>query len=73
MGTDAFVITVTEAAARRVREVIRQHGLPASAGLRVAATAGGCSGLNYEVEVVLEGRDGDQPLDLNGDRFAKCV
>lgn len=66
MGADSFVITVTEAAARRVRDVIREHGLPGSAGLRVAATPGGCSGLNYDIEVVPAGQPGDHAMAATG-------
>jgi len=66
MSPETFVITVTEPAARRVREVVREHQLPGTAGLRVAAVPGGCSGLNYEIEVVPEGREGDHQLGING-------
>lgn len=68
MSPQAFVITVTEAAAARVRQVVREHALPEGAGLRVAATAGGCSGLNYDVRVVGGGDPGDEPLDVDGVR-----
>lgn len=69
MALTAFVITVTEAAAARVRQVIREHRLPAGAGLRVAAVAGGCSGLNYDVRVVPAGEPGDEPMDVEGTRL----
>lgn len=48
-----FALTLTDAAARRVREIV---GLlefaPETAGLRVHVVEGGCSGLNYDVQVV---------------------
>jgi iron-sulfur cluster assembly protein len=48
-----FALTLTDAAARRVREIV---GLlefaPQMAGLRVHVVEGGCSGLNYDVQVV---------------------
>jgi iron-sulfur cluster assembly accessory protein len=69
MALQAFVITVTEAAAARVRQVIREHGLPDGAGLRVAAVGGGCSGLNYDVRVVPGGEPGDEPIDTVGVRL----
>lgn len=68
MVPGAFVITVTEAAANRVRQVLREHQLPEGAGLRVAAVAGGCSGLNYDVRVVPAGEAGDEPVDAGGVR-----
>jgi iron-sulfur cluster assembly accessory protein len=68
MAPETFVITVTESAAARVRQVIREHGLPDGAGLRVSAIAGGCSGLNYDVRVVPAGEPGDEPMDVGGVR-----
>jgi len=68
MSPEAFVITVTEPAAARVRQVIQEHGLPDGAGLRVAATSGGCSGLNYDVRIVPAGEPGDEPTDVAGVR-----
>lgn len=51
-----FILSITDSAAGRVARVIDQHGLPAGAGLRAGVTEGGCSGLNYDVQIV-EGPD----------------
>lgn len=40
------MIHVTEAAAKRIRALMRKEGLDAG-GLRVGVKAGGCSGLSY--------------------------
>ena len=57
---DTFTLAVTEAAARQILHVIEQHGLPETAGLRAGAVEGGCSGYNYDVQIV----DGPEPGDL---------
>lgn len=70
--TDAFprdfVLALTDEAAAQVRRAVAEHGLPDTAGLRVGATEGGCSGLNYDVAIAERpGRD-DRVLEINGTR-----
>ncbi len=45
-GMSANAITVSESAARRIAEVMRQEGGP-GAFLRIAVSGGGCSGFQY--------------------------
>lgn len=52
------VVTLTEAAAKRVREIIARSETPV-AGLRVGVANGGCAGMSYTMEYAAE-RD---PLD----------
>lgn len=48
-----FTLSLTDAAARRVQEIIGLLGFaPETAGLRVHVVEGGCSGFNYDVQVV---------------------
>ncbi len=54
-------ITVTSAAAERVKKVLDDRGLPPTAGLRVAIKGGGCSGFEYTVEIVEQPRKLDMP------------
>ena len=68
MTPNSFVINVTPAAAAQVRRVIASNRLPDGAGLRVAAIAGGCSGLNYDVRVVTTAVSGDEPHTIEGIR-----
>lgn len=68
MTLSSFVINVTPAAAAQVRRVIAGNRLPDGAGLRVAATAGGCSGLNYDVRIVPSAEPGDEPHTAEGIR-----
>ncbi len=64
-----FAIVITDAAARRVREIADTLGFdPATAGLRAGVTEGGCSGLNYDVQVVAEPRAEDTVYEINGTR-----
>jgi iron-sulfur cluster assembly accessory protein len=60
-----FTITITDAAAKQVRRVIERHSLPETTGLRVGATEGGCSGFNYDVQVVEGPRAEDRVYEIN--------
>ncbi len=58
------MITLTERAADRVRDLLQREGRP-NAALRLRVTAGGCSGLRYEVAFD-EVRDADHALEQHG-------
>jgi iron-sulfur cluster assembly protein len=51
-------ITMTEVAAERIRNLLAKHDKPAN-GLRVKVIGGGCSGLQYKMDLDLE-REGDK-------------
>src|SRR5437868_8942109 len=53
------LIKVTENASRRLRSLLERQGRPAGA-LRVAVIGGGCSGLQYKMDLV----DGPAPRDI---------
>jgi iron-sulfur cluster assembly protein len=59
-------VIVTAAAEKFMRRVVRFSGQPAGAGLRLAVSAGGCSGYNAEFTVETTPRPGDETLDVNG-------
>ena len=61
-----FLLTSTDKGAARVAEVIGQYKLPEGAGLRAGVTEGGCSGLNYDVEVAEEPNPDETVFVLNG-------
>ena len=61
-----FLLTVTDKAAARVAKVIKEFALPDAAGLKVGVTEGGCSGLNYDVQVAEGPGDDDTVFVLNG-------
>jgi iron-sulfur cluster assembly protein len=62
-----FTLTITDQAAKRVRDVINR-GLPETAGLRVGAVEGGCSGLTYDVRIVEGPQSADMILETNSTR-----
>ena len=58
------MITVTERAADRVRNLLKREGRP-NAALRLRVTGGGCSGLRYELAFD-EVQDADHLLEQHG-------
>ena len=52
------LMTISEAAAARVKELIAQRGKP-TAGVRIGVRTKGCSGLSYTLEFA----DSQQPMD----------
>jgi iron-sulfur cluster assembly accessory protein len=58
-------LTLTEAAASKVRALLEQEGRD-DLRLRVAVQPGGCSGMQYQLFFDDRSLDGDLNLDLNG-------
>ncbi|WP_180897557.1 Fe-S cluster assembly scaffold SufA [Martelella soudanensis] len=63
------VITLTDAAATRVNEIIGNSG-PDALGLRVSIKKGGCAGMEYAVDLVTResARAGDDTVEHSGAR-----
>ncbi len=61
-----FLLTVTDKATERVAKVIGEFDLPEAAGLKIGVTEGGCSGLNYDVQVAEGPGSDDTVFVLNG-------
>ena len=59
------MIQVTEKAAARIREIMRDNGLN-EGGLRVGVQGGGCSGLSYNLALDTEQRPGDRVFEQGG-------
>ena len=59
------VITVTEAAATKIKELLSEEG-KAESGLRVFVQGGGCSGFQYGLMIEESGGVGDQQFESNG-------
>ena len=53
------MVTLTDTAATKVKELMNGQAEPPEAGLRVAVRGGGCSGFQYALAFD-EQRDGDQ-------------
>ena len=63
-----ILITVTEAAAAKIRELLSEEG-KAESGLRVFVQGGGCSGFQYGLMIEEGGGVGDQLFESNGVRL----
>lgn len=59
-------LTITPAAEKFIRRMIRFGNAGEAAGFRLTVTAGGCSGLASEFSVEAEPRAGDAPVIVNG-------
>jgi iron-sulfur cluster assembly protein len=54
-------VTVTETAARRIDQIIQEHGFDAGTmKLRVGVKGGGCSGFNYTLDLTEVQKDSDE-------------
>jgi iron-sulfur cluster assembly protein len=59
-------VTITQAADRFMKRMVRFSGLPETAGFRLTVTPGGCSGYNSEFSVEAEPQEGDKAFVING-------
>ncbi len=59
------MITLTQSAAERIKETIQKKGI-ANAGLRVRVVGGGCSGLQYNLDLETQERKGDKTFESGG-------
>ncbi len=59
------MITMTDTAADKIKEILEVEGLP-DHGLRVTAGGGGCCGPSYEIMIDNKAGDGDTVLEKNG-------
>ena len=61
------VMTLTDAAANRVKAIVDNAGGDAK-GIRVGIKKGGCAGMEYSVDLVTEPNAKDDLIELNGAR-----
>jgi iron-sulfur cluster assembly protein len=61
-------ISLSEAAAKEIKDIIKQQGLPESeTRLRVGVKGGGCSGFSYMLDLTEEApTDSDEQLEAHG-------
>jgi iron-sulfur cluster assembly accessory protein len=61
-------INLSESAAREIKEIIKQQGLPdGETRLRVGVKGGGCSGFSYMLDLTEEPKsDMDEEMESNG-------
>lgn len=68
MVSDMSVLTITDRAAERIKDLLDQRGKP-SAGVRLGTSTQGCSGLAYKIEYVDEPDPGDEVVEDKGVRL----
>ena len=66
---DEGMVTITERAAAKVKELLEAEGDPSLTALRVAVAGGGCSGFQYALGFDTEPEDGDAVADVHGVRI----
>lgn len=57
-------ITLSQSAASRIRQIAEREGRPVM--LRVAVEGGGCSGFQYQLDLVDEAQPGDLRIERDG-------
>ncbi|MDO8769593.1 MAG: iron-sulfur cluster assembly accessory protein [Burkholderiaceae bacterium] len=62
-------VTITPAAAKFIKRIVRFSGLAAGAGLRLAVSPGGCSGYSSEFSAEAAPAAGEQLLEVGGVRL----
>ncbi len=65
MGSFA-IMTMTDAAADRVREIVAAKADTGARGIRLGIKKGGCAGMEYTVDLVTEPRAGDDHIAHDG-------
>lgn len=65
-AADTPIIALTETAIARLKEVMAKEGLGPDAGVRIAATTGGCSGMSYAMSFEHTARSDDRVLVQDG-------
>ena len=71
MLTDTGNITITEAAAAKVKQLMNEANLDDTYFVRVAVKGGGCSGLTYELDFDNQSKPEDQVFET-GDTKIVC-
>ena len=66
MGSKFQVLSLTEAAAERVREIMAAR--EGAAGLRVGVKNGGCAGMSYTMEIAQDVKPGEDVVEDKGVR-----
>ena len=59
------VLTLTDAAAARVRDIVAASAEPAQ-GIRIGIKNGGCAGMEYTVDLVSEPNPADDAVEVDG-------
>lgn len=60
------VMTLTDTAAARVREIVAARAKEGASGVRIGIKKGGCAGMEYTVDLVTEPETGDDLVESAG-------
>ena len=63
-----MIVTLTETASQKVKQLIEREGRDASFGLRLKVVGGGCSGLQYQLMFDNQAGEWDEDSEQNGVR-----
>ena len=64
------MVTLTESAASKIKELVAQEPEGEANIFRIAVTGGGCSGFQYELGFDRGPQDGDNEIEMHGVRVA---
>lgn len=62
-------LTVTPAAEKFMRRIVRFSGLPSGSGFRLLVNSGGCSGYDAGFSAITGAQPGDEAMEINGLRL----
>tara|TARA_B100001287_G_scaffold230976_1_gene201694 strand:- start:194 stop:529 length:336 start_codon:yes stop_codon:yes gene_type:complete len=60
------ILTFTENAKQRLKEIMSTKDLKGKLGLRISVTSGGCAGMTYKMDYVEKKTDGDEIIKIEG-------
>ena len=60
------IITITDAAAERIKEILSKAKESNVAGVRVSVVTGGCAGMSYKMHYLKEKKGGDEVIKDKG-------
>ncbi len=63
------MLTLTDKAATKAKEIFEEKGIQGQAALRVFVVGGGCSGYQYGMAIAREAEDDDLVIELSGVRL----
>jgi iron-sulfur cluster assembly protein len=61
-----MAITLSEAAAKEIKSIIKDQGLSEAVALRVGVKGGGCSGFSYVLDLTEAQPENDEVMECNG-------
>ena len=60
------ILTFSEKAKSRLKEIMSSNYHQESLGLRISVTSGGCAGMTYKMDYIQKKIDGDENINIDG-------